>query len=204
MSVDLEQIIIRLESRPPSPVVTNPYRFPHRSDNLRAYLRSMLARRGRRILLVGEALGYRGGLLTGIPLSSGALMNRAPHPFLRSLRDQVHASGQVSEATATIVWAYLQRRRTLPLFWNAFPFHPHREDEASSNRAPTAAEVDEGLVYLQQIAALYRPERIAGLGQCGTDAAASAFPHHTVTRIRHPSHGGKVDFIRGMDTLLAR
>lgn len=203
VNFDLEQLITSLESRPPSPVVTNPYRLPHRSDNLRVYLQAMLARRGRRILLVGEAPGYRGGLLTGIPFSSTALLTRAPHPFLRALQGRIWVCGEMSEATATIVWTYLQRRRTLPLFWNAFPFHPHRESEEASNRAPTAVEVEEGQVYLQRIAALYRPERIAGLGQRGSDAAERAFPDRTVRRIRHPSHGGRADFIRGVDALLA-
>jgi uracil-DNA glycosylase len=200
---DIEQIIALLESRPATADVANPYRLPYRSHNLRTYLHAMLARPGRRILLVGEALGYRGGLLTGIPVSSGALLTRAPHPFLRLLRDRVEGCGAAGEASATIVWGYLQRRRTLPLFWNAFPFHPHRVGVQASNRAPTAAEIEEGQPYLQRVAALFRPERIAGLGKSGTDAAARALPQHTVRRIRHPSHGGKADFFRGMDALLA-
>ncbi len=201
MNPDVEQFIALLEKRPHSPTVTNPYRLPHRSDNLRAYLEAMLDRRHRRILLVGEAPGYRGGLLTGIPFSSCSLLSQAPHPFLRSLRERTRVSGRTGEATAGMVWHYLHRRRILPLFWNAFPFHPHLAGLETSNRAPTAAESAEGQRYLQLIGRLYRPQSIAGLGRKGTEAACGAFPEHPVTRIRHPSYGGKREFVRGMDAL---
>jgi hypothetical protein len=201
MNPEVEQIIALLEDRPHSPTVTNPYRLAHRSDNLRAYLGAMLDRRQRRILLVGEALGYRGGLLTGIPFSSCSLLNLAPHPFLRSLRERIRVSGHSGEATAAMVWDYLRRRRTLPLFWNAFPFHPHLAGRETSNRAPDAAESAEGRRYLQLVWRLYRPQRVAGLGRKGTDAASRAFPDHPITHIRHPSYGGKREFVRGMDAL---
>ena len=50
----LEAFIAALEAVPHSAVVTNPYRLPHRSANLRAYLSAALAQPGRRMLLVGE------------------------------------------------------------------------------------------------------------------------------------------------------
>ena len=202
MELVIAGLIRRLEQRPHSPTVTNPYRLPHRTANLRTYLEAMLERPGRRILLVGEALGYRGGLLTGIPVSSCALFTDAPHPFLRSLQDRIQLCENASEATAKIVWDYLRSRRTLPLFWNAFPFHPHLAGADASNRAPDAGELAEGQIYLELVGRLYRPERIAGLGHKGTRAAQQAFPGQQVTRIRHPSYGGKRGFIQGMDALL--
>ena len=202
MAFILDELIADLERRPHSPQVCNPYRLPGRSGNLCSYLEAMLDRPGRRILLVGEALGYRGGLHTGIPISSSALLRRPTHSFLRSLQPRIALEEDISEATATIVWDYLRRRRTIPLFWNAFPFHPHERDNPASNRAPTAAETGEGTPFLVQVAQLYRPQLIAGLGTKGTRAARRALPGSPVTALRHPSYGGKQAFIQGMDRLL--
>ncbi len=193
-----------LEKRRHTAVVTNPYRLPHRSANLVAYLEAMAARRGRRVLVIGEALGYRGGLGTGIPISSCGLFERPPHPFLRRLAQDICYEGEVKEATASIVWEYLSARRTLPLFWNAFPFHPHRQNEPNSNRGPTRTEIQEGQTALHLLAAWYRPQRIAGLGRLGTRAAQLAFPGSPIFALRHPSYGGKQEFIEGMDRLLRR
>ncbi len=200
----MKNLLPLLEQRPHSETVTNPYRLPHRSANLGHYLKAMADRRGRRILVIGEALGYRGGLGTGIPISSCGLFKQAPHPFLRRLARDLAYRGRTREATASIVWEYLANRRTLPLFWNAFPFHPHRRNEPESNRGPTQQEIHEGLSALQLLADWYHPERIAGLGRHGTRAAQIAFPKHQVRALRHPSYGGKQEFIQGMDRLLGR
>ena len=42
---------------------------------------------------------------------------------------------------------------------------------------------------------------IAGIGRKGQLAAQKAFPNHTIQRIRHPSFGGKREFIEGMNAL---
>jgi hypothetical protein len=199
-----KKLLALLQQRPHTETVTNPYRLPHRSANLGNYLEAMADRRGRRILVIGEALGYRGGLGTGIPISSCGLFEQASHPFLRRLAQDIHYEGELREATASMVWEYLADRRTLPLFWNAFPFHPHRRHEPESNRGPTQTEICEGLTALQLLAAWHRPERIAGLGRLGTRAAQIAFPDRQIFALRHPSYGGKQEFIRGMDRLLAR
>lgn len=196
------EFVEALATRADSKRVGNPWRHHACRHNLRCYLQAMLSRPGRRVLLVGEALGYRGGKLTGIPFSSEMLLRRAPHLFLRSLRGQLELEGRTSEATATIVWEALARRRRIPLFWNAFPFHPHQPERPDSNRAPTAREISEGQAYLQLLAELYQPQVIAGLGHKGTRSASLAFPDRQVTQIRHPSYGGKSDFMRGIASLL--
>lgn len=199
---NINRFIQRLEARPHSASATNPYRLPHRSHNLRHYLQALLAQPGRRILVIGEALGYRGGLLTGIPISSERLLREADHPFWRKLAPSLNVAGDTAEATASIAWDYLANRRRIPLFWNAFPFHPCRPGEPATNRAPNAAELAEGIPYLRELAAIYQPQLIAGLGHKGSTAARRAFPEHSVRALRHPSYGGKQDFIDGMDKLL--
>jgi hypothetical protein len=153
-------------------------------------------------MLVGEALGYRGGRLTGIPFSSERLLRQAPHPFLRALRERVRINGETSEATATLVWGALSGRRRLPLFWNAFPFHPYHPGSPQSNRAPTASEISEGQAHLQQIAAIYQPELVAGVGKKGYLAAGRALPDTPIVLLRHPSYGGKSEFESGLTRLL--
>ena len=193
-----------LAGRPNNEACFNPYRDPGARHNLEQYLSLVASRPGRPVLLVGEALGYRGGRLTGIPFSSERLLRDAPHALLRTLRGRVQIKGDSSEATATLVWSALEGRRRLPLFWNAFPFHPHRPGYPDSNRAPTAAEVSEGQDYLRRLVAIYHPRLVAGLGKKGYQAAQRALPDTRVSPLRHPSYGGKREFERGLDKLLRR
>src|SRR5690242_1324200 len=93
-----------------------------RRERLRAYLED---RRAAPILLVGEAAGYRGARVSGIPFTS---------------ERQLTGSGP-AEATATIVHRVLTRLGVEEdvLLWNVVPTHPGSE---TSNRRPTRAEVD--------------------------------------------------------------
>ena len=180
----------------------NPYHLPNRSENLQIYLETLFAQPGRRILVVGEALGYRGGLHTGIPFSSARLVRQSSHAFWRRLRNRLVVHSNISEATASIVWDYLGPRRRIPLFWNALPFHPHDTGEPLSNRAPSAAEIDLGQRYLRLLADAWQPEIVAGVGNKGSLAARRALPEYKVQDLRHPSYGGKQAFCSGMDRLL--
>lgn len=202
MEQEIHDFVTRLADRRGTKQSYNPYREATAGENLLNYLSLVFSQPGRRILLVGEALGYRGGRLTGIPFSSERLLRKAPHPFLQRLGRQATVTGDSSEATATIVWNALAGRRRIPLFWNAFPFHPHRLGQPLSNRSPTAGEIAEGQVYLRRLAAMYQPQQVAALGHNGYRAACSALPGTPITRLRHPSYGGKSDFERGLARLL--
>ena len=184
--------------------VTNPYRDVRVAANLRLYLEHMVKVRGRRVLLVGEAPGYRGCRITGIPFTSGRVFERIKHPLLNTLGSQLEFSEVVAESSATIVWEYLSRKRTTPLFWNAFPFHPHAGRNPHSNRAPTAAEIDIGAGYLRELGAIFKPEIIAGIGRKGELCAGKVFPDADIVYIAHPSYGGKRAFTAGMNRLLSR
>src|SRR5918995_6482535 len=98
-----------------------------RRERLTAYLER---RAGARYLLVGEAAGYRGARVSGIPFTSERqLTGRAP-----------------GEASATVVHRVLAELELAEdvLLWNAVPTHPHRPGRPESNRAPAAAEVAAG------------------------------------------------------------
>jgi uracil-DNA glycosylase len=146
----------------------NFYRDGSRSNLLRQRLAAYLAEgTDAPILLVGEAPGYRGARVSGIPFTS---------------ERQVTGTGR-AEATATIV------RNTLAelalenevLCWNVVPTHPGTE---SSNRRPTAAEVAASRSFLLRLA---HGRRVLAVGRLAERATGAPY-------LRHPSHGGAAAF----------
>jgi len=143
---------------------------------LRVYLES---RHAAPMLLVGEAAGYRGARLSGLPFTS---------------ERQLTGSGP-AEATATIVHRVLAELELegSVLLWNVVPTHPHRPDEPRSNRRPTHAEVEASLPFLDALAASRRLVAVGRLAAAVLDA-----PY-----VRHPSHGGARKFRAALVELLA-
>ncbi|MFN2627357.1 MAG: uracil-DNA glycosylase [Gaiellaceae bacterium] len=143
-------------------------RSPVRRARLAAYLE---ARNGAPVVLVGEAAGYRGARVSGIPFTS---------------ERQLTGRGR-AEATATIVHRALQELdlEDLVLLWNVVPTHP---GTTSSNRAPTRAEIEAARPFLAELSA---GRRVIAVGRLA--AAVTGAPS-----IRHPSHGGASDFRAGL------
>ena len=130
------------------------------------------------MLLVGEAAGYRGARISGLPFTSGRqLTGRGP-----------------AEATATIVHRVLADLGADEdvLLWNAVPTHPHRAGEPSSNRPPTRGEVAAGARF---VAELGRGRRVVPVGRVAERALG-------LPRIRHPTHGGARAFREGLVEVL--
>lgn len=198
----IQKFIRELKQQPNTDTIGNPYQSRQLAINLRYYLEAMLSIDSPRILLVGEAPGYKGCKLTGIPFSSGEIFQRFDHPFLQQLNQKIKIKDLSGENTATIVWEYLTNKEITPLFWNSFPFHPHEAHNPLTNRAPNSKEVQQGIGYLQAIAKIYQPNLIAGVGNKGSRCAKLAFPDRNIPTIRHPSFGGKHQFITGMNSLL--
>jgi uracil-DNA glycosylase len=142
-----------------------------RRERLRVYLE---ARRDASLLLVGEAAGYRGARVSGIPFTS---------------ERQLTSSGP-AEATATIV------RRTLAelgleeetLCWNVVPTHPHLPGRPESNRRPTRSEIDGGMAFLWALAA---GRHVLAVGRLAHAVLGGPY-------VRHPSHGGAAEFRAGL------
>jgi hypothetical protein len=148
---------------------------PHRCDRLSGYL---AARSQAPILLVGEAAGYRGARVSGIPFTS---------------ERQLSGSGP-AEASATIVQRVLAELCIADdvLCWNLVPTHPHRAGLPTTNRAPTRAEIRAGRSFLDELAAGRRVVAVGRLAERELEA-----PY-----VRHPSHGGAFAFRVGLIEVL--
>ncbi|MFT5211653.1 MAG: hypothetical protein ACI9CE_003394 [Flavobacterium sp.] len=203
----IKAFIQSLQEQPHSNMLFNPYIDTDLANNLECYLRMMRGQKSRKILLVGEAPGYLGCRLTGIPFSSCHVIRHSAHPFLKRLHKRVKLQSETKENSASAVWQYLldlslSEKEIVPLFWNAFPYHPHKSKETKTNRKPSSAEIRMGVPFLKALADIYKVEKIASLGKSGLQAAQLAFPSAKIKYIRHPSYGGKKDFINHMNEFL--
>lgn len=169
-----------------------------RRRNLRLYF-EQLDTIGPRLMLVGEAVSYRGGRLTGIPFVSESLMLRGVDGILgehRGYRRATATPRPSTEASATMVWATIRHIEPLPLLWNAFPFHPHIDGNPFSNRMPTAAELAIGGCFIEWLLRLFPIERVAAIGNAAASSLTRLGIEHV--KVRHPSQGGKRKFVEGM------
>jgi uracil-DNA glycosylase len=142
-----------------------------RCERLAAYLEE---RAGAAWILVGEAAGYRGARVSGIPFTSERqLTGSAP-----------------GESTATIVHRVLAELRVLEhvLLWNLVPTHPHAAGNAATNRAPTKAEIAAARPFLGELA---DGRRVIPVGRLAQAELGGAY-------VRHPSHGGAAAFRAGL------
>jgi uracil-DNA glycosylase family 4 len=139
-----------------------------RRERLAAYLE---ARAAAPILLVGEAPGYRGARISGIPFTS---------------ERQLTGAGP-AEATATIVHRVLAELGLADeiLLWNVVPTHP---GTTAWNRAPSRAEVAAGRRFAVELA---RGRQVIAVGRIAAAALGAEY-------VRHPSHGGVAAFRDGM------
>ena len=151
-----------------------------------------------RLAIVGEALGYRGGHFSGIPMTSERmLLSKQPSTVFTQASSHAARANRAfpdgfSEPTATIVWGALLKIGVLPdefVLWNAFPWHsfdPHRG--LLSNRMPNKSEQLSGRPVLKAFLELFPCEQIVALGKI----AAAQLEQLGVNAqcVRHPASGG--------------
>ncbi len=174
-----------------------------RRHNLHLYLTQMIYLRPR-VLLLGEAPGYRGCRLTGVPFASPFILQDGVHHALFGLEQGYQSIAEWpsirKEATATIVWETLATVRTIPLLWNALPFHPHKLGQPQSNRTPTNRELEWGRPFLTQLLHIFPIALVVAVGNKADSALTRWKISHV--KVRHPSHGGKVAFAQGIREIL--
>ncbi len=185
-----------------------------RREHLRAYLRERLGKV--RFAVIGEALGYRGGHFTGIPMTSERLLLRrktgiAPeHSLLGITPQRTSKPGKCpdgfSEPTATIVWSTLLRFKLSSeefVLWNAFPWHSFDPRRGMlSNRTPTNSEQSAGIPMLKAFLDLFPCDKVVALGRVAAvqlkDLGVSAY------YVRHPASGGAKLFREQIGKIVAR
>ena len=178
-----------------------------RRANLRLYLRAMAMRQPTAIMVM-EAPGYRGCRLTGVPVTSRkVLLEGLPAPRMfgaaAGFRDVADAGFErvYGEQSATIVWGALAQLETLPLIWNTFPFHPHKAGQPLSNRRPRKSETELGAAFLLRVLSLWRVQQVIAVGNVAFQTLGDlGIACH---KLRHPAHGGKNDFVAGLNALLS-
>lgn len=153
----------------------NFYRDGERADLRQERLaRYLEARQGAPFLLVGEAAGYRGARVSGIPFTS----------------ERQLTGGDPAEASATIVHRVLHELGLEHdvLLWNLVPTHPHLQGQPETNRRPTQAEIAASHSFVTELA---RGRRVIAVGRLAHAALGGTY-------VRHPSHGGASRFQAGL------
>ena len=226
MSVQSIEKFLRRLQKSPSGAVFNPWwqvdkendiapKAPRiRREQLRAYLCDRLGKA--RLAIIGEALGYRGGHFSGIPMTSERLLlgrktGIAPERILLGITPQRASKPQkcpdgFSEPTATIVWSTLLRLELSSaefVLWNAFPWHSFDPRRGMlSNRTPTSSEQSAGIPVLKAFLDLFPCHEVVALGRI---AAAQLKDLHVSARyVRHPASGGAKLFRQQIVKIVAR
>jgi uracil-DNA glycosylase len=185
-----------------------------RRNQLRAYLQKRL--RKAQLVLIGEAVGYRGGHFSGIPMTSERLLlGRSKKVRItsadffsdinprRTSKPEKSPDG-FSEPTATIVWGTLLQLGLKPnrfVLWNAFPWHSFDPRRGMlSNRMPNKSEQAAGLTVLKSFLELFSCDQVVALGKI----AAAQLEELDVNApcVRHPASGGARFFRQQIADLL--
>jgi hypothetical protein len=214
VATDSVEKFVRLLRKSPSCAVFNPWwEVDKQNDGVRkaaairrkqlaAYLRKRLGKA--KLAVVGEALGYRGGHFSGIPMTSERILlgkkrddGIEPEDVFSSIKPRRTSKPKkcpngFSEPTATIIWGTLLGLGLEPehfVLWNAFPWHSFDSRRGKlSNRMPNKSERSTGLTVLKAFLNLFPCDEIVALG----NIAASQLKELNVESkgVRHPASGG--------------
>ena len=168
-----------------------------RRHNLNLYLNYMKIQKPK-ILLVGEAPGYNGCGLTGIPFTSEYIL--ANNPFFANHEFQYINEKHQKGKSATVVWKCLGKHESKPLIWNIFPFHPHKKGNYKSNRPPNRDEINFGREFLSDLLDIFSIQQIVAVGkkaESGLKGSGLSYQH-----IKHPAIDHKGEFNIGIDKIM--
>jgi len=223
----IERFIELLQESPPG-AVFNPWWHVDRQNDvdptvpairrkqLAAYLRQRLGKI--KLVVIGEALGYRGGHFSGIPMTSERLLlgkkkdrGIEPEQVFSSIKARRTSKPRIcpdgfSEPTATIVWSAMLKLGLKPeqfVLWNAFPWHTFDSRRGMlSNRMPNKSERATGLSVLKAFLDLFPCNEIVALG----NVAASQLKELNVEthQVRHPASGGAKLFRQQIEKVVQR
>ena len=183
--------------------LTNVYAFAEPQSkicrhNLRLYLNRM-AEHKNGVILVGEAPGFHGCRLSGIPFTCEYNFTQELIPDIigKELGYQIVSPDKPEmERSASAVWhnlkVWYERYGSVPLLWNICPFHPHKAGNIRTNRAPSSSEIKSGVPFLKRLIDLFDIQYIGAIGAKASKAISSN--GYKCPYLRHPSFGGQVLF----------
>jgi uracil-DNA glycosylase len=202
---EIEALVADLARLAAPPAVVNMYALDGPPGNAARRANLVLAlsharARGPDLLIVGEAPGYNGARLTGVPITSeqllAALAERMGDSNAAGYTVLGEGGRRRGESTATIVARELDALGLFAAGWNAFPLHPHRPGDDQSNRAPRVSELVLGRPFLARVLALFPEVPVVAMGRVAALALTALEVQHT--HVRHPSQGGATAFAAGL------
>lgn len=183
-----------------TPNVKNPWDYSRpeneiRRKNLLGYFKKMYQLKSK-ILLIGEAPGYRGCGRVGMPFSSEKLV--LSHPFFadKDAFDIENKDAPIAEASASIVWKTFDTLDFYPLMWATYPYHPHKPENELTNRAPKPDEIKIGRQFITRLIDMYGIQKVVAIGRIAEGTLKEL--NIEAPAVRHPSHGGATLFAQGL------
>lgn len=197
-----------------SPGVFNPWRDTDpldRSDDgddalgpagRRARLRAHFSIKPRFVLL-GEAPGYQGCHFSGIPFTNEKLLLAGAVPRVAVHGRLTNRSRPWCEPSATVVWGALHRLGIAEdtVLWNTFAWHPYKDGQPYSNRAPTRLELELGRTVLAGVLDSFQGACVVAVGKVA-ERTLGLLDRPATTTLRHPSMGGANEFREGLARLV--
>jgi uracil-DNA glycosylase family 4 len=171
--VNIDEFIEKLAKYGGSDTVYNMYRGdPENAKKCRENLKDYLKKHKKtQILFVGEAPGYKGCARTGIPFTSDS--GEISSKVLQEAIDKYNSNVDV-------------------LFWNAFPFHPHKKGDLRSNRKPNKSELEVGQEFLNYFLQVFPEIKcVASVGNVAKELMKKFYFEYKPDHICHPSYGHK-------------
>jgi hypothetical protein len=160
-----------------------------RLANLRRYLDLS---RGATTVLVGEAPGWRGATITGVPFMSVRELTAKPGLLTGAadgdgfLPPPDASAGW--ELSASIVQKAIRDWPVRPISWPVCPNHPFRAPDRATNRPPRAPEVAAGAAIAVELVRALDIRRVVAVGRKAEHALAAAGIE--AIAVRHPAQGG--------------
>lgn len=204
-----------IESTPENmPGMFNPYKEHCPHDTRHNSLLERMKRLSRhlncdaKLILIGEAIGYQGGRVSGLAFTSERLLMDGAIPRIERVQERLsNRHLPFSEPSATIVWKTLYKlgMAEQTVLWNSVQLHPFKLGNLWSNRTPTNAEVDLGVPALRVLFEAYPNARVVPVGQKAADSLARNFAGSGVSilpAVRHPANGGAKLFADGLEEIV--
>ena len=146
-------------------------------------------------VMIGEAPGPNGCRFTGVPFTNEKqLLMETILPFKGQKTSK--AIKPYAGTAAKMFWDTLHNYHPKFLAWDCIMYHPRKENEPLSIRAPRRREIMEHAPHLKGVLSIMHSITPIAIGRKAEKALG--YLNIDTTYIRHPSRGGKKEFQKGI------